>query len=657
MILRRLFFLILLLLSGSTAIAQPPTPEVAPATLQFQSGRNLFFPVDEAQTRRLPSRPDLIGTERTGFVALNQDALALASASRHVGRVVDDPGIALNLFDDVVYTAVNTAIEPRPLNQPGYIWYGSIPAVAFSSVVMVVGDRGIVDIRVLIPGKNYYVDPAGDGIYRVSQINTYQQRGDLNGYQDFILFTPDQAQSAASTRAENGCINPPDTACLVDVMVVYTPSAAAFLGGEANIEIAIENTVALTNLTYMNSNVDFRLRLVHTEQVVFDENPGYNLDVLANPTDGIIDEVHTLRDQYQADLVALIPGTPASERLYCGIAYLPTVIDEASLPSESGFSVTEVLCISDITFAHEIGHNMGKAHDRPNAGGAVHAYAYGYQDIAQPAGADWGDFVTVMAYSTGGECPAVYQPGVCPAIAWWSNPDQTYNAKPLGTADENNALSLNQTARLIAQYRISDDGGQSTPTPPPATPDPNITPTITPTASETPPPPIELVLNGGFEIDADDDKIPDGWSANVEKVLKCNTPEKPDTAFEGECAVRLKSGAKVQQKFVDVGMIGANTAMTISAQISGKNVVAEMQAVVVLKYVDPSLGINGKLKQTLVAENGDYAYTPVTATTSVEGAVQKGKLMLRYTGVSGKVMVDSVSVVSVQSNAVLLPLP
>jgi peptidyl-Asp metalloendopeptidase len=586
------------------------------------NGRNLFTPASEAQIRSLTPRAEQIGTKRVQYVTLNADALALASLSRNIRRVVDDPGVVLNLFEDTVYTAVNTRIEPRSFNRSGYIWYGSIPNVAFSSVVMVVGDDGSADIRVLLPGKSYYVDSAGNGVYRVSEINTYEQR---NG-EDYVIVTPEANVASVVPREEPACIDPPNTPCTIDVMVVYTAKAAEFLGGDANAQIAIENTIALTNLTYLNSNVHFRVRLVHIEKVSFDENPFYNIEVLEDPSDGIIDNIHLLRDQYRADLVAMIPGTSASDRLYCGIANLPTIINEANLPDETGFSITEALCISDITFPHELGHNMGKAHDRANAGGAVHPYAYGYQDVASPAGADWGDFVTVMAYSTGGECPNVYQPGVCPAIAWWSNPELTINGKPLGTANENNALSLNQTARLIAQYRISEDGGLPTPTPTHTTPTSTIQPSVTPEPTSTGQPSIELVLNGGFEMDADSDKLPDGWSSNVAKVRKCNKPSKPPIAYEGDCALKLKSGVRVQQKLADVSMLGQGDVLTLSLFGKGSGSVR-----LKLIYTDET-----KDKLT-VPFNSTSDYALFSGTKSLTGGVRKVKVRLTRTGLADNV--------------------
>lgn len=589
----------------------------APASQSAAPTAPLFLPVSDHERIGVIDLPPLDGTQRTQIMRIDRQGFSRWTSG--------DTALALNLFDDVRYPASALRPEPQITATGSRIWVGELDGVAFSNVVLLVAPTGEIELRILTPGVNYTVQPLGGDLYRVSEINTYVQRVSRNGFDDAVRFQPDPVQAAqvqeriSSPRADSGHV--------IDVMVVYTPKAAAFFGGQSFIQMAIENTVALTNKSYQNSAVNFRMRLVHTAQVNYVEQPFQDLNRLADPSDGFMDEIHALRDQYAADLVMLIPGTSAEQRAYCGIAFLPT-----SLPApDAAFAVTEALCISDITFAHEFGHTMGKAHDRANAGAAVHAYAYGYQDPADPPGADWGDFVTLMAYSDGGECPPVFQPGVCPAIAWWSNPSQTFNGKPIGSASENNVLSLNQTAQLIANYRVSADGS------PTATPSPAASLTTSPfptiTAPSTPAAAREWVLNGGFEIDADSDRIPDGWHA-VNARQKCK---------DLNCYAVLKGKDSRPAKLKQTLSYNQPVSGTLSASVTltGKNLVKQGKVVIKVLYmgVEPT-----ERKLVFAIPEGTTPTATLVQHLPISGTLQSLKVVAKYGGISGKMLVDDVSV-------------
>ena len=82
----------------------------------------------------------------------------------------------------------------------------------------------------------------------------------------------------------------------------------------------LDLAIAETNDAYELSGVNAELVLVHSELIEYTEASSNAfseaLDHLASPTDGIIDDVHNLRSQYGADLVAMI----IDDDEYCGIA-------------------------------------------------------------------------------------------------------------------------------------------------------------------------------------------------------------------------------------------------------------------------------------------------------------------------------------------------
>lgn len=228
-----------------------------------------------------------------------------------------------------------------------------------------------------------------------------------------------------------------------DMLVVYTQQAAtAALNGGTNIETRIINAVAAANSAYANSGVNIQMNLVHTALVDYTEtgDMGVSLDRVRITNDGYMDGVHALRDQYGADLVALI----TNESNYCGIAYVNS-------SASSAFSVTWWNCFAGQTFAHEVGHNQGNSHDRANGSGGAYPYSYGYRTCDHPALANGQSFRTVMAYS----CTGVNR------VNYFSNPNVLYNGvaqmgisyelDPTRSAD--NARSMNNTAASKAAFR------------------------------------------------------------------------------------------------------------------------------------------------------------------------------------------------------------
>ena len=99
-----------------------------------------------------------------------------------------------------------------------------------------------------------------------------------------------------------------DTAATVDVMVVYTPAAASWASANAgNINLVISQAMEKAQLAMDNSNTLMNMHLVYSGQVAYTEsgNSGTDLDRLTSTSDGYMDNVHALRDQYGADLVTL----------------------------------------------------------------------------------------------------------------------------------------------------------------------------------------------------------------------------------------------------------------------------------------------------------------------------------------------------------------
>lgn len=223
---------------------------------------------------------------------------------------------------------------------------------------------------------------------------------------------------------------------VVDLMVLYTPGLETAAGVSA--ESAINHLVALTNQSYIDSGVNVRLRVVHSQSFSYTERNSNDtaLDALTDAT-GPFSDVPTLRAAKGADLVTLIRPLDANTHESCGVAWLngangaPMDVDAAY--SVVSYGTNNGLICDSYTLAHELGHSMGSAHDFAHAGsqGAFpYSYGYGQQGI----------FGTIMSY-------------IDPVVGRFSSPGIDCSAgRRCGTNGADNARSLNNTAPTVAAF-------------------------------------------------------------------------------------------------------------------------------------------------------------------------------------------------------------
>lgn len=241
----------------------------------------------------------------------------------------------------------------------------------------------------------------------------------------------------------------------IDIMVVYTPASRTLAGSTTAMETMILNAADMANVSYANSTIPLTITVVHTAEVAYVEEYSLAL-VLAKLTfdnDGVMDEVHDLRDTYEADMVSLI----ASGGDVAGIGWILTALDAAM--AQRAFSITTYYSLGSLTFPHELGHNMGCDHDQENItaeGYRLYSYARGWRFYA----AEDGKLKrTVMSYAPGTRIP------------YFSNPDISYmgtpTGVPVGDPDEaHNALTITQSAPFIAQNRPQIAEGETEGEPP-----------------------------------------------------------------------------------------------------------------------------------------------------------------------------------------------
>ncbi len=221
-------------------------------------------------------------------------------------------------------------------------------------------------------------------------------------------------------------------------MVVYTAQAKNRQGGIDGMEALIFLAVEETNIGFDNSSVDTSVGLVHVAEVSYTEsgNLQTDRDRLKNPSDGFMDGVHTLRDEFCADQVSLIVDTGNA----CGITYIQDPAPDSTF-EDSAFSVVRDHCATGYySFAHEIGHIMGARHNtQADSTNTPYAYGHGHYDTSV-------DMRTIMSYN----CP-----GGCTRQNQWSNPNDTMGGRPAGvTGTSENYRVLNNTDDTVANFRV-----------------------------------------------------------------------------------------------------------------------------------------------------------------------------------------------------------
>ncbi|KHK03072.1 M12 family metallo-peptidase [Desulfovibrio sp. TomC] len=394
----------------------------------------------ETQSKAVPAPGKTLPALRSRTVLVDQAALFPAAAD---GRkaAVPDAALTLNLFDDVTI-----AMTPRESERAGTagttVLVGDNDA-ASGGQTRFANTAGTLYGIVRTSGNLLYeITPtgSGEGTYVIREI-------DQGSYPDEEEKLPPDAGPAASDAAgaSGGAAVAGDDGSIIDVMVLYTPSARAAAGGEAAMQARIALAFSETNQGYAQSGVIQRFRLVHAQEVAYVEDTGSSgfdiaLGNLQNPSDGVIDNIHALRNQYGADIVSLL----INNGWYCGLGYLMT--STSSNFAANAFNVVDYSCATGYySFAHECGHNQGAHHDRANAGGSIlYSYAYGFQQTAaSPA------FRTIMAYNCSPSCTRVN---------YWSNPEVSYKGYPTGvlyTAGNaaDNRRTLNNTRTIAANWR------------------------------------------------------------------------------------------------------------------------------------------------------------------------------------------------------------
>ena len=381
---------------------------------------------------------------------LSSRALSLALPSA--------PGAsAPSAHTDIVFADIDVRY-----NEEGLASLYAIDDAANTEIALVIQGADVVG-SIRRGDEVFNIRPLGGGMTAVYRFDASKLRRHPEGWEEFMQNSPNGSVPEddedahgpegpdAKSRGDPTMPNA-DAGDEIDILVAYTPRAKAEQGNiDAFIQFAIDNIHRI----YRNSSIELRLRLVKKHQVSYTQTSNMKTDLRrltftagdrgGNDPLGYMDEVHGLRDRYGADLVVLIVGQETAAA--CGIAWRPRFQQSPARDhSGLGFSVTAQNCesLTYHTFAHEIGHNQGAAHDPFNTVGAyTFPWGHGFCNNTE----DWN---TIMSYARNGA-------GSCRReIEYFSSPILRYQGTPTGDAAvRNNRLVLLTTAEQVANFRRS----------------------------------------------------------------------------------------------------------------------------------------------------------------------------------------------------------
>ncbi|OZB03966.1 MAG: hypothetical protein B7X54_08875, partial [Idiomarina sp. 34-48-12] len=288
-----------------------------------------------------------------------------------------------------------------------------------------------------INGEELFLSFDGQG---KSTVKVIKDMPDVFLKDDAVI--PETSESNTSNSFESSSYTQSSTSSsstlpkIIRVLVVVSPQAEA---ESWNVNTVVSHWFSRANEA-MGNNARVNVTLQPAGIIVLDNYPSTIGRVLNDHLKWARNnyEIGQLRSQQKADLVALVVAQTQAEANYCGLGYVNAAY-------AAGFSALRHPGCGSLTFAHELGHNLGAHHDPAtltrNGKEPSYSYGAGYVDKQN-------DFATVMAYnSLGSACEG------CIRIPYYSSAVTTYNGHSTGvTGISENDLVIANRAATVANF-------------------------------------------------------------------------------------------------------------------------------------------------------------------------------------------------------------
>ncbi len=330
-----------------------------------------------------------------------------------------------------------------------YSWAGHL-AGTFGFANFVVSGHNITG-QVQYGNIQLQIKPLGEGahVLLVVKPDSYPDDEDPNKKLDY---SPDEATGTPGgipgqqrTSASASVVDE----CPIRIIVVYTDDVAAtHADPRAEIQLATD----FYNNSNTNSAVTHSIELARIVEVPYAESGNSSTDLtrFRLTSDGFLDEVHLLRDLYDADMCMLVPVDGGG---FCGRAYV-------NASASFAFGTTAYGCMAgNLSFTHEFGHMYGALHDQFVSPGPNDNHGITRLSINRRS---------VMAYNDACDCSneavpcpprsSRVTPGSpsCTRIQYWSNAGVTVLGQSFGDVGTGeNFNELNSSEATVRGFRTT----------------------------------------------------------------------------------------------------------------------------------------------------------------------------------------------------------
>ncbi len=342
---------------------------------------------------------------------------------------LSDNTLEIELFNNERVTLVEHRIEVRAAND--FSWIGSVEGYEGSIAILVVKNGNITG-QLNFAGKQYDINPSKGNLHKLSKIDLDalpSLEGDVHD-EEHPIEALESGLETSSTEPTASAAAYAGNAETIDVLAVYSKEAAFYY---SDVEERIQLAIDYTNTAYELSGIPHRVNLAAA--VALDHNEsGTNHEItwMGNLFDGKMDEVHALREQYNADVISF------------WASHIDNLCGQANAILSGSVSPTHILRVScgNRTFAHELGHNQGARHNMEQDG-TLSPFRYGHG-----TGAANGSWRTIMSYSNA--CPSG---GICERVSYFSTPNVSLNGEPMGDSEyRDNARVITETGADLAAF-------------------------------------------------------------------------------------------------------------------------------------------------------------------------------------------------------------